>query len=70
MIDNLPGTLIITMRGTGGCEYDMDVRPETPKVELLWVKVMELINHVNDLEEKLLSTEEIKEEPSPYNPDP
>lgn len=59
-IADLPNVVIAT--DNNGGTYGFVIDEYSPiKVGVMWVKMQELINHINDLEQKLLSAEELLE---------
>ncbi len=56
-IADLPNILTATDNEGGVFEFVVD-EYDSVKIRVMWVKMQELVNHINDLEEKLLSAEE------------
>ncbi len=56
-IADLPSILTATDNKSGVYEFTIDGQ-DSVKIGIMWVKIQELVNHINDLEEKLLSAEE------------
>ena len=51
-IADLPNILTATDNKGGVFEFVVDEH-DSAKIGIMWVKMQELINHINDLEEKL-----------------
>ena len=56
-IANLPTVLTATDNKGGVVEFVI-AGTDDAKIGIMWIKMQELIYHINDLEEKLLSAEE------------
>ncbi|KKL26560.1 hypothetical protein LCGC14_2394060 [marine sediment metagenome] len=54
---------VVTATDSNGRVYEITLDDDPIKVGIIWAKVQELINCINNLEEKLLSGEEINKNP-------